>query len=144
MDLLHVALTASSEAVADGFYVEVLGLKKAEPKLLAAALSRALFGIDHELTIINYTGAAAHFEVFICPAAPAPAGRIDHACIAVESLAEFLRRCEAAGVEIIRVPKGESLITFIKDGDGNLFEIKGARAGATGVSGAVRRGGALS
>jgi len=121
MDLLHVALTASSEDGADGFYVDLLGLKKAEPKILAAEISRALFGIDRELTIINYTGEAAHFEVFVCPAALTPAGRIDHACIAVENLPEFLRKCETFQVEIIRVPKGESLITFIKDADGNLL-----------------------
>ena len=58
--------------------------------------------------------------------APAPARRIDHVCIAVESLPELLRRCEGAGVVVLRVPKGESLITFIKDTDGNLFEIKEA------------------
>ena len=124
MDLLHVALTASSEDGADGFYVDVLGLKKAEPKVLPAEISRALFGIDRELTIINYTGESAHFEIFVCPAAPPQAARIEHACIAVESLPQFLRKCETSQVEIIRVPKGESLITFIKDGDGNLFEIK--------------------
>ena len=124
MDLMHVGLTSSSEERADGFYVGLLGLKKAEPKILAAEICRALFGIDRELTIINYTGEAAHFEVFVCPAAPTPGRPIDHACIAVENLPEFLRRCETSQVEIIRVPKGESLVTFIKDADGNLFEIK--------------------
>jgi len=128
MDLLHVGLTASSEDRADRFYVDVLGLKKAEPKVLAAEISRALFGVDRELTIINYTGESAHFEVFVCPAAPTPASRIEHACIAVENLPEFLRRCEAAGVEVLRVPKGESVITFVKDADGNLFEVKEAKA----------------
>ena len=124
MDLLHVALTSSSEDRADGFYVDLLGLKKAEPKILAAEISRAIFGIDRELTVINYIGGAAHFEVFVCPAAPTPVRRIEHACIAVENLPEFLRKCETFQVEIIRVPKGESLITFIKDADGNMFEIK--------------------
>ena len=124
MDLRHVALTASSEDRADGFYVDLLGLKKAEPKTLAAEISRAIFGIDRELTIINYIGESAHFEVFVCRGAPTPAGRIEHACIAVENLPELLRKCEELQVEIIRVPKGKSLITFIKDADGNLFEIK--------------------
>ena len=124
MDLLHVALTASSEERADGFYVGLLGLKKAEPKILAAGISRALFGLDRETMVINYIGGAAHFEVFVCPAALTPVGRIEHACIAVENLPEFLRKCEKAQAEIIRVPKGESVITFIKDADGNLFEIK--------------------
>ena len=125
MDLLHVALTSTSEDSADGFYVDLLGLKKAEPKTLAAEICHAIFGIDRELTVINYTGEAAHFEVFVCGAAPTPPRRVAHACIAVENLPEFLRKCETFQVEIIRVPKGESLITFIKDADGNLFEIKG-------------------
>lgn len=129
MDLLHVALTSSSEDTADGFYVGLLGLKKAEPKILAAEISRALFGADHELTVINYIGGSAHFEVFIWRAAPTPIRRVEHACIAVESLAEFLRKCETFQVELIRVPKGESVITFIKDADGNLFEIKEKREG---------------
>ena len=124
MKLLHVGLAASSQERADRFYADLLGLEKAEPKTLPAEIGRALFGVDHELTILNYTGPAAHFEVFVCPAAATPATRIEHACIAVENLSGFLRRCETAEVEIIRVPKGESLITFIKDADGNLFEIK--------------------
>jgi len=124
MELLHVALASSSEDRADGFYVGLLGLRKAEPKVLPAAIGRALFGIARELTVINYTGAAAHFEVFICPAAPPPTGRVEHTCVAVADLSEFLRKCEQARAEVIRVPKGESLITFIKDADGNLFEIK--------------------
>lgn len=124
MDLLHVALASSSEDRADGFYVGLLGLKKAEPKILAAEISRAIFGIDRELTVIHYTGGSARFEVFVCPAPPTQVRRVEHACIAVEDLPEFLRKCENAQVEIIRVPKGESLITFIKDADGNLFEIK--------------------
>jgi len=124
MDLLHVALPASSEERADGFYVGVLGLTKAEPKVLAAELSRALFGIDRALTVINYTGEAAHFEVFVTGALPEPPPRVDHACIAVESLGEFLRKCDEARVEVLRIPKGERLLTFIRDPDGNLFEVK--------------------
>jgi len=124
MDLLHVGLTASSEERANEFFVDLLGLKRAEPKILPAEICRAIFGIDRPLTVINYAGESAHFEVFISGAAPAPARRIEHACIGVEDLSKFLRRCDTLGVEVIRVPKGESLITFIKDADGNLFEIK--------------------
>ncbi|MGB2820965.1 MAG: VOC family protein [Phycisphaerae bacterium] len=124
MSLLHVGLTSSSEERANEFYVDLLGLKKAEPKILPAEICRAIFGIDRELTVINYVGESAHFEVFIWGAAPTPARPIEHACVAVEDLSEFLRKCDTFHVEVIRVPKGESLITFIKDADGNLFEIK--------------------
>ena len=124
MDLLHVALAASSEERADGFYVGVLGLQKAEPKVVPAEICRAIFGIDRALTAINYTGGTARFEVFICPGPPKPSGRVEHVCLAVERLPEFLRRCEQCKVETIRVPKGDAVITFIKDADGNLFEFK--------------------
>ena len=122
--MLHAGLTASSEKRADEFYVGLLGLKKAEPKILAAEICRAIFGVDRELTIVNYIGGSAHFEIFIGGETPIPARRIEHACIGVEDLSEFLRKCDTLGVEVIRVPKGESLLTFIKDADGNLFEIK--------------------
>jgi len=126
MDLLHVGLTSSSEERANEFYVDLLGLKRAEPKILPAEICRAVFGIDRQLTVVNYEGESAHFEVFICGAAPTPARPIEHACIGVENLSAFLRKCDRYNVEVIRVPKGESLITFIKDADGNLFEIKEA------------------
>ena len=124
MGLLHVGLTSSSEERANEFYVDLLGLKRAEPKILAAEICRTIFGIDRELTVINYVGESAHFEVFVCGAAPTPARPIEHACVGVENLPEFLRKCDTFNVEVIRAPKGESLITFIKDADGNLFEIK--------------------
>ena len=124
MRLSHVGLTASSQERADEFYVGLLGLKKSEPKTLAATICRAIFGVDRELTIINYVGKSAHFEVFIRDAGAAPARPIEHACLAVEDLSEFLRKCDTFPVEVIRVPKGESLITFIRDADGNLFEVK--------------------
>jgi len=124
MNLLHVALACSSEERADRFYAGLLGLQKAPPKSLPAEIGRALFGVDRELTIINYTGPAAHFEVFISPGAPASAPRIEHVCLAVENLPEFLRKCEQRQFGVVRAPKGASLITFVKDADGNLFEIK--------------------
>jgi len=125
VDLVHVALAVSSEDRADGFFARLLGLRKAEPKTVPAEVCRAIFGIGRPLTVINYTGEAAHFEVFLRPAAAPPARRIEHTCIAVENLPEFLRKCHELGVQSIQVPKGESFLTFIKDADGNLFEVKG-------------------
>ena len=56
MRLLHVGITCSSEERADQVFVELLGLQKAEPKILAAEICRALFGVDRDLTMINYVG----------------------------------------------------------------------------------------
>ena len=69
MTTVHVGLACSSEELADRFYRDLLGLQKAEPKTLPQSLSSAIFGIAADLKIINYSGAAAHFEIFIpvCP-----------------------------------------------------------------------------
>ncbi len=124
MTLRHVALVCSSEENADRFFGRVLGLKKAEPKTLPRALSLALFGIDRDLAVINYTGVGAHFEIFIDRDGPRRAGHAEHVCIEVSDLGAFLPRCRDAGATVIQVPKGDSLVTFIRDADDNLFETK--------------------
>ncbi len=153
MNLRHVGLVCGSEENADRFFGGVLRLTKAEPKTLPRGLSKALFDIDRELTIINYTGEGVHFEVFIDPfdgpdesgplrvnpdrapalgpgcrrvdaRGPRRAGRIEHVCLDVRDLSAFLARCRDAGATVIQVPKGDSLLTFIRDADDNLFEIK--------------------
>ena len=122
MTFKHTGLTCRSEENADRFYQQILGLERQEPKILAAALSQALFGIEAEVPIINYVGSAAHFEIFIYDS-PEPKPSIDHTCLQVESLPDFLDLCRQNNVEIQMVPKGNKTITFVKDFDGNSFEI---------------------
>jgi catechol 2,3-dioxygenase-like lactoylglutathione lyase family enzyme len=129
MNLRHVALVCSSEENADRFFGRVLGLNKAEPKTLPRALSLALFDIDRDLAVINYTGDGAHFEIFIAGRAPRRAQPIEHVCLDVPDLPAFLARCRDAGMTVIQVPKGDSVLTFIRDADDNLFEIKEQKNG---------------
>ncbi len=124
MRLKHIALTCSSEAKADWFYRDLLGLKKTAPKILPPALTKAIFGLDAELTIINYLDAHLQLEIFIAGQNAEPAATIEHLCIEVDDLQGFIEKCRALEVEINQVPKGDSTLTFIKDNDGNLFEIK--------------------
>ena len=124
MKLRHVGLACSSEERADRFYVTLLRLTKSRPKTLPAGISSALFGIDAELRIINYTGDSIWLEVFIHAGYQRDAARIDHVCIEVDGLESFLRKAHELRVEIIQVPKGDSTITFVKDFDGNSFEVK--------------------
>ena len=52
-----------------------------------------------------------------------PRDRITHQCIEVENLTDFIVKCRAMGVEVSLIPKGDKTLTFIKDFDGNLFEL---------------------
>jgi catechol 2,3-dioxygenase-like lactoylglutathione lyase family enzyme len=124
MTTVHVGLVCSSEENADYFYRDLLGLKKAEPRMLPQTLSSAIFNIDAELKIINYTGNGSHFEIFIRRQAEIKDSPVEHVCIEVEDLAGFLKRGRAMNMKILQVPKGDSFISFISDPDGNLFELK--------------------
>ena len=123
MRLRHVGLTCGSEENSDRFYRDLLGLEKSAVKTLPARLSEAIFNLDAELRIINYTGENVHFEIFITRQLIDQDGRIEHACLEVADLESFLEKCHAMEVEISQISKGEKILTFIKDFDGNLFEI---------------------
>jgi len=121
-----------SEVESDRFYQDLLGLSKQDPKTLSRDLAHAIFGVDRELTMINYVGDDVRFEIFITDTAGGiagdtardPSGPIAHTCLAVDDLEEFLTLCRALDVEVARIPRGNYTVTFIKDYAGNLFEVK--------------------
>jgi catechol 2,3-dioxygenase-like lactoylglutathione lyase family enzyme len=124
MKLLHVGLTARSEKGSDRFFVELLGMEKREPKTLPASMAEAIFKVNADLKVVNYTGNHVHFEVFI--GAPEKSGSrpVAHVCLGVNNLAVFLKKCRDLKVSVLQVPRGNSQLTFVKDDDGNTFEIK--------------------
>ena len=124
MILQHVALVCTSEEKSDKFYQDLLGLKKSEPKTLPSALSKSIFNLDSELVIINYLNEHLHFEIFITDRSQDSTRQIEHYCLEVGNLEDFINKCRILAVEIAQIPKGHRTLTFIKDFDGNLFEIK--------------------
>lgn len=124
MRIIHAGLVCTKEETADKFYQEVLGLTKQEPKVLDRHLSKAIFGIDAEMEMINYTSDDTHFEIFIHDREKQIGGIIEHLCIEVDDRARFLDRCRSYNVSINKIPKGEKFLVFIWDFDGNLFEVK--------------------
>lgn len=124
MLLRHVGLTCSSEENSDKFYKDFLGLEKSGPKTLPAELSRAIFYLDADLKMINYMDDNIHFEIFITNQSNRSQRQIEHLCLEVDDLPGFIEKCRSMGVAVALIPKGEKTLTFIKDFDGNLFEIK--------------------
>ena len=124
MNVKHVGLVSGSEENADKFFGELLGLTKAEPKTLPAALSQALFGMNSDLKVINFLNDHAHFEIFISDASSRSQRPIQHVCLEVDDMPSFLQKCRRLDVQILQIRKGDSQLTFIRDYDDNLFEIK--------------------
>jgi catechol 2,3-dioxygenase-like lactoylglutathione lyase family enzyme len=124
MRLNHVALVCGSEQNADVFYKDVLGLRKIKSFVLSNDLAHRIFGIDREYHVVVYGNDRFTAEVFIDDRSPERDKSLEHVCLEVEDREEFVKKCEAMHVEVNRIPKGDALLTFVKDYDGNLFEIK--------------------
>jgi catechol 2,3-dioxygenase-like lactoylglutathione lyase family enzyme len=129
MRVSHVALASSSEEKADRFYQGVLGLKRTRTVSVPANVMNTIFGLDQECKKTDYEDGGIRFEIFFTGQKGPRTIRPDHVCLEVNNLESFLKTCEAMKVEIIRVAKGESIVIFIKDYDGNFFEIKEQKRG---------------
>jgi catechol 2,3-dioxygenase-like lactoylglutathione lyase family enzyme len=126
MTIRHVGLVCRSEQNADRFYAEFLGLKKSEKKRIPPAVTQPLFQIAEGLEALNYLGDEIHLEVFIHDSDGEEIGPIAHVCLDVEDRDALLARARAMDLPVLRVPRGDAEIIFIRDYDGNLFEIKKA------------------
>jgi len=124
MRLNHVALVCSSEQSANDFYEGTLGLEKIKAWVLSEDLALKIFGIKRECQVLVYGNDRFTAEVFVAADSPGGKASFEHACLEVEDVEELVRRCEARHVTLNRIRKGDRLLTFIRDFDGNLFEIK--------------------
>lgn len=124
MRLKHVALAYGSEQHSDRFFKHLLGLEKEAPKALAPSLGKAIFDVETELLMINYRGKNLHFEIFITGKAENQVHQVGHVCLQVKDLKAFVNKCHHLGMAVIQVPKRDRTLTFIRDDEGHLFEIK--------------------
>lgn len=123
MKVRHVALVCRSEENADRFYRDLLGLERTRSFPVPVELSRGLFGFDRSFLALTYLKDDMTFEIFVVEEAPVIRPYLHHVGLEVEDRERFLERCGQMQVEIMEVPKGEKIITMIKDFDGNVFEI---------------------
>ena len=124
MELIHIGLVSSSESNADRFYGELLELPRIRKSELSAHLANELFGIDQSCDILYYGETPLLFEVFVTGWSEPAGKKISHACIEVPDCDDLLKRCGEIGFSVREAHKGDKLIVFIEDSDGNLFEVK--------------------
>ena len=124
MKLHHIAIVCSSIERADRFYEGVLELKKIKSGTLDRVFGEQLFGISQECEMILYGNEDVRIEVFVAVSDPKMKTPYLHLCLEVKDRKSFVETCEKAGLTVKRIPRGDYLIIFIEDYDGNLFEIK--------------------
>jgi len=124
MRLHHVAVTCSSQENADRFYEGLLPLQKIKTTTLSERLAGQIFGIAQKCQTILYASETLAVEVFVPASPPGKRAPFVHLCLEVEDREEFVERCQDMALPVKRIEKGDSLLTFVEDFDGNLFEIK--------------------
>ena len=82
-----------------------------------------MFGIDQDCDIAYYGSDGLVFEVFLTGWCEPSDRKISHTCIEVDGRADLLARCREMGYGVREVTKGDKVVVFIEDSDGNLFEV---------------------
>lgn len=120
----HVALAATSQDNADRFYEGVLKLKKIKASRLTKDLAVQIFGFELECPFVQYGNDQIMFEIFITDTMRTASAKVHHVCLQVEDREAFIAECRSAGLEVHLIPRGDWRLCFVRDLDGNLFEIK--------------------
>ena len=124
MKLHHLAMVCSTVEMADRFYEGVLNLKKIKSGTLDRRFGEKIFDIPQECEMILYGNKDFRIEVFVTVSDPKMKAPYVHVCLEVNDRKSFTKKCEEAGLAVKRIPRGDYMIVFIEDYDGNLFEIK--------------------
>ncbi|MCF8143931.1 MAG: VOC family protein [Deltaproteobacteria bacterium] len=124
MKLNHVAMVARSQENADRFYEGILQLTKIKTSMLTSDLARKIFGLEVECPLILYGNEAFAIEIFVTERIPVSRSPFAHTCLQVEDREAFIKTCRSAGATVNLIPRGEWQLCFVRDFDGNLFEIK--------------------
>ena len=124
MKLGHIAVVCSTQENADRFYKDLLGLEKIRSFTIDKELTMNIFNISCECLIIFYENENMAVEVFVPTIVTDKTPSFTHFCLETPERDQFLNRCEQAGLKISRIPKGEKILLFLEDFDGNYFEIK--------------------
>jgi len=122
MKLEHVALVITDPEEIENFYQNILGMTKLKNFTVDRALARRIFGIDKETPICLLQKNELLLELFIRPV-PYERG-FQHICISIPDREGFVEQAVQKGYECIRLKRTHSDLVFIKDGSGNIFEIK--------------------
>jgi catechol 2,3-dioxygenase-like lactoylglutathione lyase family enzyme len=126
MRLHHVGLVCSSQERADRFYGGILGLEKIKTVELTEDFTERIFHSAQRCLMIFYSNNGLAVEVFVPEESPPRKALFQHICLEVEEREVFLKKCHDNGLEVRRIPKGDTFLTFVADFDGNLFEVKDA------------------
>ncbi len=121
----HVALCMDSKDHARSFYQDLLNAELVKEFEVSKSVVKQIFSIDidqQHLTVMVFENENLLFEIFISK--KIARNGLDHVCISVDNLNGFIKQCQSMNITVLKIPKNNKTLVFIKDFSGNLFEIK--------------------
>lgn len=122
LKLEHIALSVSDYKEIEKFYTNILGMKQIKNFVLTRDLAANIFGIDEEINVFLLQKDKLIFEIFITTGYRKQA--FEHICISINNREDLISTAIKSGYKVIRIERELFDLIFIKDKDGNSFEIK--------------------
>ena len=122
VDIHHIAIQRSDRGRAIEFFEKLLGYKLVKNSILPSTFSKKIFDINEEVEMLTFTGGNLVIEIFISNRQMNK--NFAHICLSVENVEEFCMQCQEFNLKPFSINKDGREIFFVRDEDGNLFEIK--------------------
>lgn len=122
MKLEHIALTISDIEEVRNFYVDILEMKELKTFILKNELAQKIFNINKDTYAFFLQKDDLFLEIFISDEKIKQG--FNHICFAVKNRESLVNKSKAQNYKCIRIERGFSDLIFIKDKNGNIFEIK--------------------
>ena len=120
----HACVEVSSKERCREVFEEVLGLKPAYSFQVEKDFMERMFGIYSSCEAVVYRVGDAKIEVFIRPEMEKPGRITSHLCLLLPDRERILKSAEERGLSILHHPRDGRPLYYIRDHDGNLYEIK--------------------
>jgi len=123
MKLNHVALNIQSEEDLVDFYQNILGLHFEYQFNMPTELAHQIFQVNKPIKVFLYKREDILLELFVCSVKTNQ--NFAHICFEVKNCESIAAKCEQSGYPVIRIKRNDrNDLLFVKDKEGNIFELK--------------------
>ncbi len=123
MKHLHTAIQIRGESEIANFYQTILGFKRQYDFELENPLTAKIFGKQKDVRVFNVRRDEVVLELFLDPDLESNESYA-HVCLELDNPMEVVAESRKAGYEAIELERSKGTVYFIKDGSGNIFELK--------------------
>jgi len=124
VETAHAAVTHKSAEQAERIFGELFAMKLAKRFVADAELIEPLFGQRRSIEILVFEADGASIEVFVDPELEGLGTRFEHLCFVVPDRESLLVEARLLGLEVSRLATATKDVAFLRDADGNRYEIK--------------------